>query len=550
MPAAAAAAAAVAVLTGLIGEGASQTTIAPPEYIAVGCTENNRVVTCEGLGLRAIPAGIPSPFTKLVVKNNAINNFTAAEGDRVSMDDSEGVLTSAQIANVREHPTIVEIQLQGNGITGIESGTFAGFGTLEVLRLFGNRITSLQAGSFEGLVGLQSLYLNSNPLSEIVANLFSPFIGTLSELFLHNSGVRIIANNSINALQFRPLFIDMTSSPSRCALAPFPGGIECACDAELLGGPLGFCAAATAAPATAAPVTAAPTTLVPTTAAPTTASPTAAPTTASPTSGEVDRESVDGGLNNPSTPKRGNKKAKKSADDAANREDGPAHSKKGNKKAKKSADDAANREDGPAHSKKGNKNAKKSADDAANRGSEAADRSHDGKKKGKKSNEDSPAHRGVDAKTKKKKKQPPLLTANQTPGSEGAADRSESGSGEGEDTEFNETTGELNQRGQVDSSFIALSGRRSLRSSVVVVVSAAVLLIGWASLRIKRVVVSRRAMPEGYYWSPATSPSRPKRVSRSSTDPETLQPHHVNSRLLEYASLIGDDYPPQYNTCA
>lgn len=91
------------------------------------------------------------------------------------------------------------MQLQGNGILGIETGAWTGFGSLTVVRVFGNSITFLQSGAFTGLTSLETLYINNNGMQRIESGAFDPFLSTLSALFAHaNSELTIIDDGTVN----------------------------------------------------------------------------------------------------------------------------------------------------------------------------------------------------------------------------------------------------------------------------------------------------------------------------------------------------------------
>jgi len=266
-----------------------------PDYVRAGCSlsTNGRVLNCEALQLTEVPDDIPETVTKLLVRNNRINDNSGTEVRRcIDTQDvcGSGQLTAAHLTTVQSHPSLTEIQLQGNGILSIANGTFVGFGTLQVLRLFGNGLQSLQSGVFEGLTGLVTLYINNNPLVRLVAGVFAPMATSLAELFVKDChSLEFIEDESLNALQFRPLFVDMTNNPSLCAVSPF-GALECICSTSLVGGEQGFCVAPTDAPS-ASPTPSA--TLSPSTSAPTTPAPVNSPTTSptvSPTDSEIDRE--------------------------------------------------------------------------------------------------------------------------------------------------------------------------------------------------------------------------------------------------------------------
>ena len=67
----------------------------------------------------------------------------------------------------------VELYLEYNQISSIESGAFSGLTNLEWLDLGNNPISSIEAGAFSGLTNLTELYLNENQISSIESGDFS-----------------------------------------------------------------------------------------------------------------------------------------------------------------------------------------------------------------------------------------------------------------------------------------------------------------------------------------------------------------------------------------
>lgn len=119
--------------------------------------------------------------------------------------------------------------LQNNGIASVAAGAFSGFDKVNILRLFANKFTTLGAGMFSGLTSLHTLYVNNNPLVSIESGVFADQVGTLATIFAKQCvGLRVIEDNSINALTSRPLYVDMDQNPSICAMAP-SNDVECLC---------------------------------------------------------------------------------------------------------------------------------------------------------------------------------------------------------------------------------------------------------------------------------------------------------------------------------
>eukprot|EP00038_Savillea_parva_P008110 m.174830 g.174830 ORF g.174830 m.174830 type:complete len:627 (-) comp13879_c0_seq1:967-2847(-) len=231
-------------------------------FTDVGCTKPTlRRIDCSSLELTEIPVVDDFDATKLELKNNSIH-------------DGTGQLTAQEVANAANHPSLIELQMQSNGIATVAIGTFDNFPTLRVLRMFGNDLEVIEAGSFRGLTSLTTLYLNSNPLERLKAGAFDAFAGTLNTLFLQGCPrLAYIEDQSLNALTFRPLSLDMSTTASPCAVSPFDD-IECVCEEPLTGDFQGFCEGPSLAPSTQAPVTSAPTP------APLSGAPTLAPTPA------------------------------------------------------------------------------------------------------------------------------------------------------------------------------------------------------------------------------------------------------------------------------
>jgi hypothetical protein len=87
-----------------------------------------------------------------------------------SIDSSPAIESLAGIGEFDWTTTpTMELYLEFNQISSIESGAFVGMTNLEWLSLCNNQISSIESGDFSGLTNLDELNLDDNQLSSIDA---------------------------------------------------------------------------------------------------------------------------------------------------------------------------------------------------------------------------------------------------------------------------------------------------------------------------------------------------------------------------------------------
>ncbi|XP_065185713.1 adhesion G-protein coupled receptor G7-like [Sycon ciliatum] len=132
---------------------------------------------CMMLGLRTVPAGIPTNTQKLWLHHNQIT--TLSNGSFSGLTNlrslwlynnqirtlSPGVFTG--LTNLRW------LSLSSNQITTLSTGLFTGLTNLRTLSLFDNQITTLSTGLFTDLTNLRTLYLNNNQIATLGTSWFS-----------------------------------------------------------------------------------------------------------------------------------------------------------------------------------------------------------------------------------------------------------------------------------------------------------------------------------------------------------------------------------------
>ena len=109
--------------------------------------------------------------------NRSVDNQTAkvcsrtAELQAAILEEAGAASCSDVTAN--DLAEIVELDLEGKGITGLQAGDFAGLTALEELYLNDNSLSSLPASVFSGLSTLELLDLGSNDLDALPDGIFS-----------------------------------------------------------------------------------------------------------------------------------------------------------------------------------------------------------------------------------------------------------------------------------------------------------------------------------------------------------------------------------------
>ena len=112
------------------------------------------------------------------------------------------------------------LDFDGDGLTSLQAGDFAGLTEMWGLDLTSNSLSSLPDGVFSGLRSLQNLYLPDNGLSLLPDGVFSG-LTALEWLYLHDNDLSLLPNGVFFGLtSLRTL--DLGANPS---LGPLPGDV-------------------------------------------------------------------------------------------------------------------------------------------------------------------------------------------------------------------------------------------------------------------------------------------------------------------------------------
>ena len=96
--------------------------------------------------------------------------------------------TCAEVTAAHLATGITSLFLNGQSLTALQAGDFAGLTSLQELRLYDNQLTTLPDGLFDGLTALTTLYLNGNQLSTLPDGLFDG-LSALTTLYLYGNSV-------------------------------------------------------------------------------------------------------------------------------------------------------------------------------------------------------------------------------------------------------------------------------------------------------------------------------------------------------------------------
>ena len=96
--------------------------------------------------------------------------------------------TCAEVTQTHLTSDITSLFLNGQSITTLQAGDFAGLTSLTELRLYDNQLSTLPADLFDGLGALTTLYLNGNQLSSLPEGLFDG-LSSLATLYLYGNSV-------------------------------------------------------------------------------------------------------------------------------------------------------------------------------------------------------------------------------------------------------------------------------------------------------------------------------------------------------------------------
>ncbi|XP_040839177.1 slit homolog 3 protein isoform X1 [Ochotona curzoniae] len=173
------------------------------------CTCSAASVDCHGLGLRAVPRGIPRNAERLDLDRNNITRITKTdfaglknlrvlhlEDNQVSVIERGAFQDLKQLERLRlnknklqvlpellfqSNPKLTRLDLSENQIQGIPRKAFRGIADVKNLQLDNNHISCIEDGAFRALRDLEILTLNNNNISRILVTSFNhmPKIRTL-----------------------------------------------------------------------------------------------------------------------------------------------------------------------------------------------------------------------------------------------------------------------------------------------------------------------------------------------------------------------------------
>lgn len=173
------------------------------------CTCSAASVDCHGLGLRAVPRGIPRNAERLDLDRNNITRITKMdftglknlrvlhlEDNQVSVIERGAFQDLKQLERLRLNknrlqvlpellfqstPKLARLDLSENQIQGIPRKAFRGVTGVKNLQLDNNHISCIEDGAFRALRDLEILTLNNNNISRILVTSFNhmPKIRTL-----------------------------------------------------------------------------------------------------------------------------------------------------------------------------------------------------------------------------------------------------------------------------------------------------------------------------------------------------------------------------------
>uniref|UniRef100_A0ABK0LQ99 Slit guidance ligand 3 n=1 Tax=Rattus norvegicus TaxID=10116 RepID=A0ABK0LQ99_RAT len=149
------------------------------------CTCSAASVDCHGLGLRAVPRGIPRNAERLDLDRNNITritkmDFTGLKNLRVLRLNKNKLQVLPELL-FQSTPKLTRLDLSENQIQGIPRKAFRGVTGVKNLQLDNNHISCIEDGAFRALRDLEILTLNNNNISRILVTSFNhmPKIRTL-----------------------------------------------------------------------------------------------------------------------------------------------------------------------------------------------------------------------------------------------------------------------------------------------------------------------------------------------------------------------------------
>nr|XP_036850340.1 amphoterin-induced protein 3 [Manis javanica] len=140
-----------------------------PQSCPYRCVCAADLLSCAGLGLRDVPAPLPTPAADLDLSHNALQRLRPgwlaplARLRALRLGHNElGALGRGAFTNASG---LRLLDLSSNALRALGRHDLDGLGALEVLLLFNNRLTHLDQRAFHGLGALSRLYLGRNELA-------------------------------------------------------------------------------------------------------------------------------------------------------------------------------------------------------------------------------------------------------------------------------------------------------------------------------------------------------------------------------------------------
>lgn len=166
--------------------------LACPSY----CSCSGGRALCIEKGLTAIPTGIPVTATELNLHGNQITAILSGSFDSLtnlkSIDLSSNHITGISTGVFHHLATkLTSLKLYGNYITNVSAFAFDNLTNLVALELHSNQITAISSGSFDHLTNLMSLDLSTNYITVIAIGVFDNLV-SLTKLYLFSNQITAI----------------------------------------------------------------------------------------------------------------------------------------------------------------------------------------------------------------------------------------------------------------------------------------------------------------------------------------------------------------------
>ncbi|XP_039859710.1 leucine-rich repeat-containing protein 38-like isoform X1 [Simochromis diagramma] len=170
---------------------------------------DHHTVNCSGQGLTGVPDSIPLDVRRLLLSNNWIpwipSDFLVLYTDLVYLDLRNNSLSQLEPGTLSTSSRLVFLDLGNNNLTEIPSGTFGESRSLIKLRLGDNPyLTMVSRDVFTGLTSLRELELERNGLTGLDVRVLEP----LPSLNM----VRLEGNPWLCNCHFAKLFVWLTNN--------------------------------------------------------------------------------------------------------------------------------------------------------------------------------------------------------------------------------------------------------------------------------------------------------------------------------------------------